>query len=115
VGGEWNANFFWSNAFIWQNGVMTNLNTQFPASANLYATFAAKINNRGQIGGMAIVCAGPHQGEMHAFLATPVQQSMSESIAQADPTCLQSNFPQADAVTRLLKKAGAGGQLVRLP
>jgi hypothetical protein len=93
--------------------VMTDLNTQFPASSNLFATFAAKINNRGQIGGMAIVCSGPHQGEMHAFLATPVEQSTGESIAQAAPTCLQSNFPAADAVKRLLKKSGPGGQLVR--
>jgi uncharacterized membrane protein len=50
-----NANFYWSHAFIWQNGVMTDLNTMFPASSNLFGTFAAKINNRGQIGGMAIV------------------------------------------------------------
>jgi hypothetical protein len=62
---------------------------------------------------MAIVCSGPHQGEMHAFLATPVKQSTGESIAQAAPTCLQSNFPAADAVTRLLKKSGPRGQLVR--
>jgi probable HAF family extracellular repeat protein len=112
VGGEWNANFYWSHAFIWQNGVMTDLNTQFPASSNLFATFAAKINNRGQIGGMAIVCSGPHQGEMHAFLATPVKQGMGESIAEADPTCLQSNFPAADAVTRFLKKSETGSHLV---
>jgi probable HAF family extracellular repeat protein len=113
VGGEWNSNFYWSHAFIWQSGVMTDLNTLFPASSNLFATFAAKINSRGQIGGMAIVCGGPHQGEMHAFLATPVKQSIGESIAEAAPTCLESNFPAADAVKRLLKKSGPGVQLVR--
>jgi probable HAF family extracellular repeat protein len=54
VGSTWDSNFDWSHAFIWQNGVMTDLNTLLPASSNLYATMANKINDRGQISGMAI-------------------------------------------------------------
>jgi probable HAF family extracellular repeat protein len=49
VGSTWDSNFNWSHAFIWQDGVMTDLNTLFPASSNLYATMANKINARGQI------------------------------------------------------------------
>jgi hypothetical protein len=37
----------WSHAFIWQNNVMTDLNTLFPASSDLYATMANEINERG--------------------------------------------------------------------
>jgi probable HAF family extracellular repeat protein len=102
VGGNWNSDFNWSHAFIWQNGVMTDLNTLFPDSSNLYATFAAKINERGQIGGMAIVRRGPDKGEVHAFLATPVNERIGRSVADDSPTRPQSNFP-ANASKRLLQ------------
>jgi hypothetical protein len=36
-----------------------DLNTLFPASANLFATMADKISERGQISGMAIVLSAP--------------------------------------------------------
>jgi hypothetical protein len=45
-----------------------DLNTLFPASANLFATMANKINERGQISGMTIVLSGPDAGNIHAFL-----------------------------------------------
>ena len=94
VGGNWNSpQFDWSHAFIYQNGVMTDLNTMFPASSNLCATFAAKINERGEIGGMAIVRSGPDAGNVHSFLAIPLSESMDESVADAASTCLQSNLP----------------------
>jgi probable HAF family extracellular repeat protein len=35
VGNTSDANFVFSRAFIWQRGVMTHLNTLFPASSNL--------------------------------------------------------------------------------
>ena len=46
---------------------MTDLNTLFPASSNRFATMANKINERGQISGMAIVLSGPDAGNSHAF------------------------------------------------
>lgn len=49
---------------------MTDLNTLFPASSNLCAVMANKINERGQISGMAIVLSGSDAGNIHAFLAT---------------------------------------------
>jgi probable HAF family extracellular repeat protein len=75
VGSSWDSNFNWSNAFIYQDGVITNLNMLFPKSSNLHATMANKINNLGQISGMATVMRGPDEGKVHAFLATPVNQS----------------------------------------
>jgi probable HAF family extracellular repeat protein len=47
-----------SHAFIWEDDVMTNLNTLFPTSSNLFAVMANKINERGQISGMAIALSG---------------------------------------------------------
>jgi probable HAF family extracellular repeat protein len=93
VGSTWDSNYDWSHAFIWQNGVMTDLNTLFPASSNLYATMANKINERGQISGMATVLSGPDEGNIHAFLATPVNQSIGKSVADVAPTHPKSNLP----------------------
>ncbi len=93
VGGNWDSNFYWSHAFIWQNGVMTDLNTLFPAGSNLYATFAAKINERGQIGGQATVLTGPDAGDVHAFIATPVDGPVGKSVADVAPKLPTSNLP----------------------
>jgi probable HAF family extracellular repeat protein len=72
VGSTWDSDFNWSHAFIYQNGVMTDLNTLFLKGTNLRATMANKINERGQISGMGTVLSGPDMGKLHAFLATPV-------------------------------------------
>jgi probable HAF family extracellular repeat protein len=56
----------WSHAFIWEDNVMTDLNTLFPTNSNLFAVMANKINERGQISGMAIVLNGPD-----AAISTP--------------------------------------------
>jgi probable HAF family extracellular repeat protein len=93
VGSTWDSNFNWSHGFIWQDGVMTDLNTLFPANSNLFATMANKINERGQISGMAIVLSGPDAGNIHAFLATPVHQSIRRSIADVVHTHPTSNLP----------------------
>jgi len=93
VGSNFDSKFNWSHAFIWQGGVMTDLNTLFPASSNLYATMANKINERGQIAGMAIVLSGPDAGNIHSFLATPVNQSIGRSVAEVAPTRPKSNLP----------------------
>ena len=76
VGSTWDSNFNWSHAFIYQDGVLTDLNTLFPKETNLHlrATMANKINERGQISGMATVLSGPDTGKVHAFLATPVNE-----------------------------------------
>jgi probable HAF family extracellular repeat protein len=93
VGSTFDSNFNWAHAFIWQDGVMTDLNTLFPARSNLYATMANKINERGQIAGMAIVLSGPDAGNIHSFLATPVNQSIGRSVAEVVPTRPKSNVP----------------------
>jgi hypothetical protein len=54
---------------------------------------ANKINERGQISGMAIVRSGPHAGDIHAFLATPVNASIGPSVADVARTHPKSNLP----------------------
>jgi probable HAF family extracellular repeat protein len=105
VGSSLDANFNWSHAFIWQNGVLTDLDTVFPASSNLFPTMANKINESGQISGMATVLSGPHAGEIHAFLATPVNERVGTSVADVAPTHPKSNLP-ADVNKQLLRKFG---------
>jgi probable HAF family extracellular repeat protein len=108
VGSAWDSNFNWSHGFIWQNGVLTDLNTLFPASSNLYAVMANKINDRGQISGMAIVLSGPHAGkEIHAFLATPVYASVGTSVADVARTQPKITLP-ANVGKQLLQRFGPG-------
>jgi probable HAF family extracellular repeat protein len=103
VGSDFDSQFNWSHAFIYQNGVMTDLNKLIPEDSNLYATMANKINERGQISGMARVLSGPHKGDIHAFLATPVNESIGRSVADVAPTRPQSNVP-ANASKQVLPR-----------
>jgi len=105
VGSNWDSNFNWSHAFIWHDNVMTDLNTLFPASSNLYPTMANQINERGQIVGMATVLSGPHTGETHAFLATPADERIEKSIADVATT--QPKLP-ANVGRQVLRKLGRG-------
>ena len=107
VGSTLDTGFNWVHGFIYQDDVMTDLNTLFPASSNLYARMADKINERGQIVGMATVCSGPHAGDIHAFLATPVNESVGTSVAEVAPACSQSNLP-ANVNKQLLQRFGLG-------
>jgi hypothetical protein len=60
---------------LWQNGVMTDLNTLIPADSPLYLIEATgTINDQGEIAGIALVTSGEESGEVHAFLATPTTE-----------------------------------------
>jgi probable HAF family extracellular repeat protein len=105
VGSTLDAKFSWSHAFVWQNNVLTTLDTVFPASANLNPVMGNKINERGQISGMAIVMSGPHKGDIHAFLATPVNEKIEQSVADVMPSHPQANL-SANVNKQLLQRAG---------
>jgi probable HAF family extracellular repeat protein len=107
VGSTLDSDFNWSRAFIWQNGVITDLNMLFPADSNLYATMANKINSRGQISGMATVLSGPDAGNIHAFLATPANASVANSIAAAAGTQARPTLP-TNLGKQLLQRLGLG-------
>jgi probable HAF family extracellular repeat protein len=105
VGSTWDSTFSWSHAFIYQNGVMTDLNTLFPKNSNLLATMGNRINDHGQISGMAIVQSGPDKGNIHAFLATPVRQSIGESMADVARTLPKMTIP-ANVGNQVLRRFG---------
>jgi len=112
VGSALDSKFEWSHALIWENGKPININALFPASSNLYATMANQINDKGQISGMAVVRSGPHKGEVDAFLATPVDESIDRSVA--DEVGAHPDFAMpAHAKTLLLHKIVGLGQLGR--
>ncbi len=70
-------------AFLWQNGVMTDLNTLIPAGSPLFLLAALNINSRGEIAGCAFELSS---GEIHAFLATPSDgEAASESATPNAP------------------------------
>jgi probable HAF family extracellular repeat protein len=56
-------------AYLWNDGVMTDLNTHIPASSPLFLLLASNINSRGEIVGFGVQKGAPY--EIHAFLATP--------------------------------------------
>lgn len=111
VGGNWDSNFYWNHAFIWQNGVMTDLNTLISGDSNLYAVFAGAINDRGQIGGQAVVISGPEKGNIHSFLATPVHQRITRSMADVARTHPRTTSP-GNVGNQVLRRFG---QYLRQP
>lgn len=66
VGLSLDANFD-PHPYLWQNGVMTNLNSLIPANSPLYLLLACSINSSGEIVGLAVNSSG----EAHGYLATP--------------------------------------------
>jgi probable HAF family extracellular repeat protein len=105
VGNNFDSSFNWSHGFIWQNGVMTDLNTLIPADSNLFVISASNINERGQISGMATVLTGPHAGDIHAYLATPVDEDLGKSLADVVRTHPKITLP-ANADKQLLHGSG---------
>jgi probable HAF family extracellular repeat protein len=67
AGGSWDAEGN-ERAFLWQNGVMTDLNTLIPPDSPWFLWEADGINDQGQIVGLAYQSS---TGDWHAFLATP--------------------------------------------
>ncbi len=67
VGGSMDASNN-ERVFLWQSGVMTDLNTLIPPDSTLYLLDADGINDWGQIVGLAYDSSS---GDFRAFLATP--------------------------------------------
>lgn len=55
------------HAFLWQDGTMTDLNSLIPSTTGWVLTGATGINDNGQIVGVGAI-----NGQMHAYLLTPV-------------------------------------------
>ncbi|HKV80245.1 MAG TPA: hypothetical protein VJP02_19005 [Candidatus Sulfotelmatobacter sp.] len=95
----------WSHGFIWQNGVLTDLNTLISGDSNLSIISASNINERGQISGMATVLSGPHAGDIHAYLLTPSNEDIGKSVADVVRTLPKITLP-ANADKQMLHGSG---------
>ena len=82
----------WTRGFIWQDDVMTDLNTLIRKDSNLLIIAASNINERGQISGMAQVQTGPNAGKIHAILLTPVHERIGRSAAEFEREHPDSNM-----------------------
>ena len=83
----------WTHGFIWQDNVLTDLNTLVSKDSNLSIVAASNINERGQISGMALVLTGPDTGKVHAILLTPSSEEIGESVADFERTHPHSAVP----------------------
>ena len=68
VGASLDASFN-PRAFLWEKGVMTDLNTLIAGNSPLYLLTGCSINSRGEITGLGLTSSG----ETHTYLATPTQ------------------------------------------
>jgi probable HAF family extracellular repeat protein len=81
VGGSCDASFN-CRAFIWEKGVMRDLNTLIPHLSPLYLNFAGDINEQGDIGGLAF---DQRTGIAPAFMAIPRAGGHGHSDASPRP------------------------------
>ena len=77
VGLSLDANFN-PRAFLWEKGVMTDLNTLIAGDSPLYLISGCSINSRGEITGLGLTSTG----EIHTYLATPTHGVATESTSQ---------------------------------
>lgn len=70
IGGNGNPLTGSSRAFLWRNGVMSDLNA-LAQNSPLYLLTAFAINDWGEITGFGVVTSGASAGDVHGFLATP--------------------------------------------
>jgi probable HAF family extracellular repeat protein len=97
----------WSGGFIWQDNVLTDLNTVIRGDSNLFIIAASNINERGQISGMATVMSGPNEGKIHAILLTPIEGRIDESMADFARTHPHSSL-HANASNHSSPRFGSG-------
>jgi probable HAF family extracellular repeat protein len=80
------------SAFLWESGVMTDLNKLIPSGSSLSLIYGADINDRGEIAGQAY---DPNTGETPAFLAIPCDDAHASYEGCADGTAGPAAAAQA--------------------
>jgi probable HAF family extracellular repeat protein len=81
-----------SGAYIYEDGVVTNLNTLIPAGSGVSISVATGINNAGQIVGY-----GLFGGRFHALLLTPAEEG-TPSVSIDNVVVAEGNAGLTDAV-----------------
>jgi probable HAF family extracellular repeat protein len=69
-------------AFLWQQGVMTDLNSLIPANSPLYLLTAFGINDAGVIVGFGVTGGG----DIHGFIATPATGTGDATFFEQGPS-----------------------------
>ena len=87
--------------FVWQNGVMTDLNTVVSPASSLYLLTACSVNATGQVIGFAV---DKNTGALHGYLATP-KPSTSEFSSNA---ASQERPVLSDSVRRMVQQRMRG-------
>ncbi len=92
-------------AFLWRNGVMTDLNTLVPADSPFLLLFVADvINASGEIAGFGLT----NSFEVHGFLATPIDgagaSGESASVAAQSATAETTKTTLRDNVHKMLQQ-----------
>jgi len=86
------------HAWIYKNGVVTNLNSVKPSGTGLHLAYAMAINNAGQISGVAMDA----QGRYHAYLLTPggvAPPPVPPKLSINDVSVLEGNNNNTTAAT----------------
>jgi probable HAF family extracellular repeat protein len=78
-----------ARAFLWQNGVMTDLNT-LTCPGSIFLANALGINDQGEIIGDTVTSAG----DVHAYLATPTDDECDYEAASSAPRVGSSVSPK---------------------
>ena len=92
-----NADFSEFRAFVWNGGVMTDLNGLIPATSTLYLLTACSINARGELIGFS----ADANGDLHAYLATPMVRGEDDFATGARPVALSART--REAMSRLVR------------
>jgi probable HAF family extracellular repeat protein len=85
-------------AFVWRNGVMTDLNALAPDNSPLYLLTAFSVNDSGEIAGFGVTS----NGELHGFLATPCREN--SGICNGDSAAGRNSRPRP-ALSESARKA----------
>jgi probable HAF family extracellular repeat protein len=107
VGGSCTQSFNLCRAFLWQNGVMTDVNALVMGPTSLHLWFGNDINSRGEIAAYAFDLSN---SEFHAALAIPCDEQHTD-ISACDETAAVAQT--TDAVT--VAPATSGNPKVTLP
>jgi probable HAF family extracellular repeat protein len=96
VGGSLDANFN-PRAFLWEKGLMTDLNALVAGDSPLYLLTACSINYRGEITGLGLTSTG----EIHTYLATPTR---AVAANESTPQGVISRRTLSDDARKLLQQ-----------
>jgi hypothetical protein len=68
-------------AFLWDHGVMMDLNSLIPPDSPLYLTYGGGINDRGEVSGTAVDRNNPNPNATTAFSAIPAPTAQIAGVS----------------------------------